>query len=94
MVSGTFLAVGGPSSAASSTQRGWITLSTDGRTVAHVRVPQDGRYAFGALPGRYQLSGLTPQFNVDGHQAPCEAGHVVAVRAGKTTHANVYCDRR
>jgi hypothetical protein len=93
MVVGTFLAVGGPYGAKPATQRGWITLESGRAVVKHVRVAQDGRYSFSARPGRYRLFGLTPQFQVNGHQAPCDAAHPVTVRAGLTTHADVYCQR-
>jgi hypothetical protein len=88
---GRFLAVGGPSNAQPSPQHGTVTLRIDGRPLQHIHVGDDGRYRIHAVPNRYTLTGVTPQF--DDNKAQCRATHAVTVTAGTTTRANVYCQR-
>ena len=95
VITGMFLAVGGPAGALPSPQRGRIdVLRPDGQAAMSVKVPRNGTYSFGILPGRYTLVGHTPQFHVNGERAPCRASHPVTVRVGKIAHLDTYCQRR
>ena len=93
-VVGRFLAVGGPSGAPVVPQRGEVYLVTARRQVVTVAVGPDGSFSFAAPAGTYRFAGRTPQFIVDGRQGSCNALHDVTISRGRTTHANVYCQRR
>ncbi len=94
VIAGQFLAVGGPFGAQPSPQRGRIIVRKHGRLLLTVRVPRNGGFRIATLPGRYSLVGYTPQFHVDGSKGACRPIRpVVVIRAGHTTHVNVYCER-
>jgi hypothetical protein len=94
VITGRFLAVGGPVGAQPTPERGRIVLRQRGRIVMTVRVPEDGRYRFGILPGTYSLVGYTPQFQGADGDAPCPSDPpTVRVHFARTTHINIYCQR-
>ncbi len=92
-VVGRFLAVGGPSGAPVATQRGVVSLTGLHGRVSIVAVGPNGRFSIVAPAGTYRFAGHTPQFVIDGREGTCNALHKVTVRHGRTTHANVYCQR-
>ncbi|HWC33286.1 MAG TPA: hypothetical protein VG650_00540 [Mycobacteriales bacterium] len=93
VISGRFLAVGGPYGATPSPQRGRIVLRLKGRLVMTDPVGQDGRYQLQIAPGTYWIRGYSPQY--DGGTAACQAVTPdVTVRAGAITHLNIYCQRK
>lgn len=94
VITGTFLAVGGPFGAASDPQHGRLVIRRNGHVAMTVRVGPDGKYSFGILPGRYTVVGYSPQFHTDGKQGACPAMQPVTVRVGHTTHVDTYCQRR
>lgn len=94
VVSGRFIAVGGPPGAPSSPQRGRLVIRHHGRLVETVPVPQRGYFSFHLAPGSYRVAGFSPQFRANGREAACPAFHALHVRAGHATHLNVYCERR
>ena len=93
-VVGRFLAIGGPPGAPAETQRGVVSLTGPHRRVVTVAVGPDGRFSVAAPAGTYRFAGRSPQFVIDDRQGTCNALHKVKVRQGRTTHANVYCQRR
>jgi hypothetical protein len=93
VVSGQFIAVGGPPGAPNSPLRGRLVIRHHGHQVLMVPVPRSGKFSFSIAPGRYRVVGLSPQYRGNGKEAACPAFHPLKVGAGLTTHLNVYCER-
>jgi hypothetical protein len=100
-VAGRFIAVGGPPGAKPSPQHGAVYLQAADQTGVNVVVGANGRFHITAPASTYSLSGRTPQFSVSTGEGPsskaastCHALHPIQLRSGRTTHADVYCQRR
>jgi hypothetical protein len=86
-VTGRLEGVGGPAPGA---PRGWRgSVSWAGPTHGTVRVDSDGLFMLSLPPGRYRLTGHSPQYG-DGNYL-CQAPHPLVVRAGRPLHLDVLC---
>jgi hypothetical protein len=94
-LTGRFIAIGGPLGAAPVPQGGIVSLRqrSTGRRII-VAVGPDGSFDRALPPGRYAVSGHSPQFHINGREARCNARHPVVVRPRQVTHSTVYCERR
>jgi hypothetical protein len=94
-VVGRFIAVGGPLGAPSNPQRGVVSMrqQSTGRRI-NVVVGSGGRFDHALPPGRYTVTGHSPQFRIDGRDGLCNARHPIVVRPRRVTHSIVYCQRR
>ncbi|WP_329240059.1 hypothetical protein OG417_39215 [Actinoallomurus sp. NBC_01490] len=88
---GHLYAVGGPAPGHRWALPGSITVSGNG-TEWEVKVDSDGGYSMTMSPGRYVVTGHSPDFN-DG-AVPCSAPNPAQVGNGRTTTLNVYCQMR
>jgi hypothetical protein len=89
LISGRLLVVGGPNNARFPV-KGVVTVEGSGR--APIPVGSRGRYSIVVPPGRYVLSGRSPNYN-DG-KGRCEAASPVTVRNGAEISVDVLCQMR
>jgi hypothetical protein len=87
VVTGSFLAVGGPVGAAPTPLAGTITFKSPEETFT-ARSGPSGRFTVDAPTGSYQLTGRSASFG-----GPRCLGGDVVVAAGRTSHAQVICER-
>jgi hypothetical protein len=69
-----------------------IADSESGRTRL-VSVDADGRFSARLKPGKYAITGRSPQYN-GGHVYDCQAQGVAVVKADRTLVRNVVCIER
>ncbi|HTW19488.1 MAG TPA: hypothetical protein VME70_04650 [Mycobacteriales bacterium] len=93
-VVGHLIAVGGPAGVPPTPEPGVVTLSAHGHVVAVVHPRSSGAFALDAQPGRYDVSGSSPAFMIDGRRGQCTATHVVTVVATRSVRVDVLCQRR
>ena|SRR5437870_4763645 len=87
VVTGHLQMVGGPVNVTIPVP-GSITIQGDAERT--VEVGSNGAFSIAVLPGRYTLTGRSPQYN--GGEGLCSAVIPVVVRSGETTSADVGCD--
>jgi hypothetical protein len=76
--------------------RGTVRFSAGGRRLATVRVGASGTFSVTLPPGRYAVSGSTPEVmevtsRGTRRQDPCARGVPATVRAGRVTRITVTC---
>jgi hypothetical protein len=87
-VTGHLYGVGGPSPGSPRAWPGTVTLTGAG-TQSEVRVGASGAYSVHVPPGRYTLTGHSPQYG--GRSYLCRATGPVTVTSGSSVVANVWC---
>jgi hypothetical protein len=91
-LAGHLYGVGGPATiAAPPSPRPWpgtVTVTGSGVQI-NVSVGADGAYSVRVPPGRYTVTGRSPQFNSGA--ALCQAVGIATVIKGHTTKADVLC---
>jgi hypothetical protein len=100
-VSGTFLREGGPIGPGGQQPKevklaGQIEFLSSGRLAAKAEVGKTGRFSVGLTPGRYTVSGRSPQIvevtaNGKDRERPCSQPASVTVRPGRTVKITVIC---
>ncbi len=71
---------------------GSITIQGDAERT--VEVGSDGAFSIAVPPGRYTLTGHSPQYNVNGGEGLCRGVKPVVVRTGAITSVDVGCDMK
>lgn len=87
-LSGHLFAVGGPPGVKRRPLIGSVTITGDG-TSKTVAVGAGGSYSISLPPGRYELSGTSPQYN--NGRLTCFATAAVDVQTGTNVVSDVYC---
>jgi hypothetical protein len=90
-VTGHLVMAGGPAPGVTLRVPGTITASSASGT-HQASAAEDGAFTLVLPPGRYTLTGTSPQYN-DGH-GQCVATAPVVVREGAVTRADVTCAMR
>jgi hypothetical protein len=99
-VTGKWVMEGGPlgpggKQPAERPMSGTVTFSVAGRQVASVKVGTSGTFSVPLPPGRYQLSGRSPDIvEVDGRtirESPCSSPASATVTAGQTVTVTLTC---
>jgi hypothetical protein len=95
VVTGHLKVVGGPAPGAARPGNGTVTLTTADGESTTVQTDADGRFgvAVSTGPGRYTLTGHSPQFG-DGAYECRATGPVVVSRSTRTVHADVFCQMK
>lgn len=91
-VTGRLFLAGGPSGDALTPAPGEITAT--GMTDEQIHTGPGGRFLLSLQPGHYSVTGVSPAYQINGNPGTCVARNRVTVRTNKTTHVNVYCQRR
>jgi hypothetical protein len=84
-VTGSFIAVGGPSPGLPRPLLGQVTAKSSTGHKFTVTVGKSGRFVLLLPAGVYRLTGRSPMFSVNGVEGTCAADQPVRVRAGKKT---------
>ncbi|MFN8084200.1 MAG: hypothetical protein U0Q14_08220 [Dermatophilaceae bacterium] len=97
IVTGVLTMVGGPAGAAATPVRGTVTLAAsstaDGTGYGYsVSVLQDGRFTVSVVPGKYTVTGTSPDY-FSGTMT-CLASDLLDVSARSATQVTVTCQRR
>jgi hypothetical protein len=97
LVTGKFERVGGPLGPGGKQPpvvalRGTVTFTAAHQRTALVRVGNSGRFSVRLAPGRYRVTGRTPDIEGPGHvEAVCQGPVSLTVSAGHTSAIKVIC---
>lgn len=97
IVTGVLTMVGGPAGAAATPVRGTVTLAASSTAEGtgygySVSVLQDGRFTVSVVPGKYTVTGTSPDY-FSGTMT-CRASDLLDVSARSATQVTVTCQRR
>lgn len=97
IVTGVLTMVGGPAGAAATPVRGTVTLAASSTAEGtgygySVSVLQDGRFTVSVVPGKYTVTGTSPDY-FSGTMT-CLASDLLDVSASSATQVTVTCQRR
>lgn len=95
-LAGKLLLAGGPASSVSTAPLHPYsgTVVAKGPGGSHIATAgADGHYSMHLPPGKYIVTGTSPQYVVRGNAPPCQAVGQVTVVRDQVREANVYCDR-
>ncbi len=97
IVTGVLTMVGGPAGAAATPVRGTVTLAASSTAEGtgygySVSVLQDGRFTVSVVPGKYTVTGTSPDY-FSGTMT-CLASDLLDVSARSATQVTVTCQRR
>ncbi len=84
-VTGSFVAVGGPSPGLPRPLLGQVTAKSSTGHKFTVTVGKSGRFVLSLPAGVYRLTGRSPMFSVNAVEGTCAADQPVRVKAGKKT---------
>jgi len=84
-VTGSFVAVGGPSPGSPRPLSGQVTAQNSAGQKFTVAVGKSGKFVLWLPEGLYRLTGRSPMFLVNGVEGTCAADQPVRVKAGKKT---------
>jgi hypothetical protein len=82
-VTGSFVAVGGPSPGSPRPLPGQVTAENSAGHKFTVAVGKSGKFVLWLPAGLYRLTGRSPMFLVNGVEGTCAADQPVRVKAGK-----------
>jgi hypothetical protein len=93
-LSGHLYATGGPASPGGGSSphpiSGTVVARGPGGT-HRATVTANGRYTLRLPPGRYTVTGKSPQYVVNGNPGPCDALGAVTVARDQVRFSDVYC---
>jgi hypothetical protein len=99
-VTGKLVMVGGPlgpggKQPADRPLRGTVTFTASGHRQVAVRVGRSGTFSAALAPGRYQVSGRSPDVIEDNgktqREMPCSQPQAAVITAGRTSTVTVAC---
>jgi hypothetical protein len=103
-LTGTFVMEGGPLGAGGQQPGerpipGTVVVTKGGHAVVKIQVGGSGRFSAWLRPGRYQVSGRSPnieqattvQAGGQGQEVPCSAPLTVTITAGHTANVTLVC---
>ena len=100
-LTGTFVIEGGPIGAGGQQPKerpipGTVVVAEGGHAVVKIAVGGSGRFSAWLRPGRYQVSGRSPDIEQataggQGQELPCSAPLTVTITAGHTANVTLVC---